>query len=107
VSATEELVASNTGGKNFGGTTACIPPPQPLGVKKGIFCVSGHIFVLFLDLMKPKQAKAPHGGGSHRECPLLHLYKICPAEGRYHLVQDLNALPLGPKAQWQQIGLSA
>lgn len=44
---------------------------------------------------------------SRRECPLLYLYKSSPAEGSYLLIQDLNALPLGPKAQWQQTGLSA
>lgn len=58
-------VFRNTGGKKFGGTTACLPPPQPSGLNKArctwAYLHMALLFMLFLDLMKPKQAKAPQG----------------------------------------------
>lgn len=66
-SATEELkVSINMGGKKFGGTTVCLPLPRPLRAKKAGFIWAylhmALLFMLFLDLMKPKQAKTPCGG---------------------------------------------
>lgn len=58
-------VFRNMGGKKFGGTTACLPPPQPLRVNKArctwAYLHVALLFMLFLDLMKPKQAKASQG----------------------------------------------